>query len=374
MTPRRLAFITSTRSDYAKQQPYIRFFAGKMPLDVFVTSMHLNPQLGLGKTAIEGDWRLYKNVSLTWDVSFPHKQPLARQLAHLVQAVSGFLQDKKIEFLFVHGDRLESLAGVLAASFLNIPVCQIEAGDLSGNIDEAYRHALTKLAQRFLVDDEPARQIVLKLGEDPRSIFVTGNTSLAQLPAADEQQQILDKYGLKAPFCVVLYHPQTGLSSSAQYAAAAQMVQTLNQCPGRLAVISPNNDPGYEEILQAYNAFNPAKTLFLKSLPCREFLAVLNHAVCLIGNSSSGFKEAPLLGVPSVNIGSRQSQRETGRQLPKLITVPNVDLLPQAVKQAFQLGAEPRKPVLGAAVNARFESIFTDDFFAAPLQKKFYSL
>lgn len=375
MKQRRLAFITSTRSDYAKQQPYMVFFAQQMPVSVFVTSMHLNPRVGLGRPAIEADWRGQPQVSLVWDESFAHQQPLSGQLSHLMGSVTRFLQNQKIDFLFVHGDRLEALAGALAASFLKIPVCQIEAGDLSGNIDEAYRHAITKLAQRFLVDDEPARQIVRQLGEDPHSIFITGNVSLWHLPGPEEQQHILQKYGLKEPFSIVLYHPQTNLSQAEQYACAARIVQTLNTLPGYYVVLAPNNDPGYEQILRAFDLFDKNKTVFLKSLPCREFLSLLNHSVCLIGNSSSGLKEAPLLGVASVNIGSRQFQREKGRRLERLIPVTDLSLLEAAVQKAVGLTSKNRPAGTDrAALQQRLTQIFTDEFFSPALQKIFYSL
>lgn len=365
----RLAFVTSCRSDWAKIRPYVAFFVQR-EYPVFIFSAANQTEDSEKNAFAAAD----KFPTVSWqqdiaDASLSQTEYVAR----LTGKIGRFLEENRVEFLFVHGDRPEALAAAAAGALSNIPVCQIEAGDVSGNIDESIRHAITKLSHRFLADDEEAKKLVLRLGEDPRSVFVTGASAITLLPPEDVRQAVLQKYNCLTPYAIVLYHPETRFSPTEQYDRACILVEELNKIPLSYLVISPNQDRGYEEVLRAYKLFSPEKARFFPSLPCEEYLSLLSCAVCLVGNSSSGFKDAPLLGTTTVNVGDRQYDRGRGRNFSSVLQAPAGTEIARLIHPLIQNGPRRRTPEQNArALTAVFERIFTDDFFQPPLQKHFY--
>ncbi len=367
----RIGFITSCRSDFTKIRPYIAFFVKRrIPVSVFVTSMHVNAQLGVAREELVSYFP--KGVHFCWDEAFPQQQPISA-LSHLVSAVGHFLQEEKIQFVFVHGDRMEAFAAATAAALLLRPICQIEAGDVSGNLDESFRHAITKLSHRFLVDNKTAKKRVLRLGERPDSIFITGSSSMALLPCAEEQYAQTKLYNLPTPYAIVLYHPQTGLSAKEQYRNIANLVRELNRLPIHYLVLPPNNDPGYPEILRAYRLFDQKKALMAPSLSGETYLTLLSQAICLIGNSSSAIKDAPALGVPSITLGTRQTNRVKGVYAPCYREVNSAREAADLVMDFHKKFIKKKKSTYSREKFEKIlERIFTPDFFKPDLQKCFY--
>lgn len=365
----RLAFITSCRSDWAKIRPYIDFFVRReYPVFIFSAAKQTEEPPKNACTAPNEFPTVLWEQDIA-DASLAQTEYVAR----LTGKIGRFLKENRVEFLFVHGDRPEALAAASAGALSNIPVCQIEAGDVSGNIDESIRHAITKLSHRFLVDDEEAKKLVLRLGEDPRSVFITGASAITQLPPENRRQAVLKKYNCHTPYAIVLYHPETRFSSAEQYDRAHELVEALNKLPLSYIVIAPNQDCGYKEILRAYQQFSPEKSRFFSSLPCEEYLSLLSGAVCLVGNSSSGFKDAPLLGTITVNIGDRQYDRGRGRNFSSVLQAPTAKEIAQLIRPLIQSAPRSRTPEQNArALSAAFERIFTDGFFQPSLQKHFY--
>ena len=366
-----VAFITSCRSDFAKLRPYISYFVKhRCPVSIFVTSMHVNSQLGMTREEMISYFP--QGVRFCWDESFPQQQPLSA-MAHLLTSIDNFFTQEKIKFVFVHGDRMEAFAAASTAAIRLLPICQIEAGDVSGNIDESFRHAITKLSHRFLVDSEVAKRRVLRLGEDPHSVFVTGSSAISLLPHKKRQKELLRSYHLPAKYAILLCHPETGFSSREQYDHIAQLVRALNQLPLNFLVLPPNNDPGYTEILRAYQLLNAQQTLMLPSLSCETYLTLLNQAVCLVGNSSSSIKDAPALGIPSIMLGSRQQNRAKGIRAPYYKVVQNAA---EAAKWVdfFRTHSPKRMRQVVTAKNfeKKLEHIFTPEFFRPNIQKSFY--
>jgi len=366
----RIGFVTGNRSDFAKIRPYLCFFVQRAPTFVFATSMHTEQGFSHPSKLLQG---IPTGAVISYaDVN---RDSLAQEMSGLVSKIADFLTQNKISFLFVHGDRVEALAAATAGACCRIPVCHIEAGDESGNIDETFRHAITKLSNRFLVDDELSRQIVLSLGEEPHSIHIVGNATLSALPNPARQKAILKQYGLIGKkYILVLYHPETDLSAARQYHRALQLVSMLQNCPTELLVIDPNNDAGAEQIKRAYQKFTQPTQRIFHSFSLEEYLTLLQHAVCLVGNSSSGVKEAPLLQVPSINIGSRQQNRAKGRNYTLFHSVATAkEALPliQKLYAAAQSAphAKTQKPF---NFQQRLKQIFTADFFCPDLQKEFH--
>lgn len=226
-------------------------------------------------------------------------------------------------------DRFETMATAIAASYMNIPLAHIQGGEVTGNIDEKVRHAITKLADYHFVASEGAYKRVINLGEEPESVFNTGCPSidLAQEVKIDPsfQEDPLVKYGgvgaelnVSEDYIVVMQHPVTNEHEESR----KHIAETL-EAIGRLGVPAfwfwPNVDAGSDGTskgIRSYREKNKTNHIhFFKNMEPTDFLRLLANAKCLIGNSSVGIRECAYLGVPVVNIGTRQNRRDRGNNI-----------------------------------------------------------
>jgi UDP-hydrolysing UDP-N-acetyl-D-glucosamine 2-epimerase len=223
-------------------------------------------------------------------------------------------------------DRYETLATAVAASYMNIPLVHVQGGEVTGSIDEKVRHAVTKLADVHLVSTEKAKERVIKMGEDPRTVMVTGCPSidLAAEVLADPKfdGDIFERYGgvgarldLSDGYLVAMQHSVTTEYDEARQQIAETLYAT--QSIG-LPVLWfwPNVDAGSDGTSKGIRMFReqekPARMHFFRNMEPKDFLRLLLGARCLVGNSSVGIRECAYMGVPVVNIGGRQAGRERG--------------------------------------------------------------
>jgi UDP-hydrolysing UDP-N-acetyl-D-glucosamine 2-epimerase len=226
-------------------------------------------------------------------------------------------------------DRYETLATAVAAAYMNIPLVHVQGGEVTGSIDEKVRHAVTKLANLHLVSTKLARERVIKLGEAPDSVVVTGCPSIdiaaevAARPGLDFDP--FERYGGVGPredlskgFLVVMQHPVT-----TEYEEARQQVdETLYAVKdSSLPVLWfwPNVDAGSDGTSKGIRVFrekeHPANFHFFRNMLPEDFLRLLCQSTAIVGNSSVAIRECSYLAVPAVNIGSRQTGRERGRNV-----------------------------------------------------------
>jgi len=226
-------------------------------------------------------------------------------------------------------DRYETLANAVAASYMNIPVVHVQGGEVTGSIDEKVRHAVTKLSNIHLVSTEGARARVIRLGEEPASVILTGCPSIdiaaevAASPAMDFDPFV--KYGgvgargdLSNGYLVVMQHPVTTEYEEARH----QVDETLYAVKDAgLPVLWfwPNVDAGSDGTSKGIRVFRekekPEHFHFFRNMFPEDFLRLLCGATAIVGNSSVAIRECSFLGVPAVNIGSRQQGRERGRNV-----------------------------------------------------------
>jgi len=226
-------------------------------------------------------------------------------------------------------DRYETLATAVAASYMNIPVVHVQGGEVTGSIDEKVRHAVTKLANLHLVSTQLAAERVRRLGEEPDSIFVTGCPSIdiaaevAARPAMDFDPFV--KYGGVGPttdlsrgYVVVMQHPVT-----TEYEEARQQVDETLYAVKNFGVpvlwFWPNVDAGSDGTSKGIRVFrekeDPPNFHLFRNMSPEDFLRLLCGATAIVGNSSVAIRECSYLGVPAVNIGSRQLGRERGQNV-----------------------------------------------------------
>jgi UDP-hydrolysing UDP-N-acetyl-D-glucosamine 2-epimerase len=240
--------------------------------------------------------------------------------------LSSVFENLRPDAVVTVADRYETLATAVAASYMNIPVVHVQGGEVTGSIDEKVRHAVTKLSNLHFVSSQKARERVIKMGEEPETVHVTGCPSIdlaAEVTASPKVDfGIFDKYGGVGPrldlsdgYVVAMQHPVTTEYDEAR----RQIVETLHatQAVGLPTLwFWPNVDAGSDGTSKGIRVFReqekPARMHFFRNMEPTDFLRLLHGARCLVGNSSVGIRECAFLGVPVVNIGSRQAGRERG--------------------------------------------------------------
>jgi UDP-hydrolysing UDP-N-acetyl-D-glucosamine 2-epimerase len=234
--------------------------------------------------------------------------------------------DLRPDAVITIADRYETIATSIAAAYMNIPLIHIQGGEVTGSIDEKVRHANTKLADIHLVSSVHAQERVARLGEDLDRIFVTGCPSIdlarRAIETAGEVESLFERYGgvgrrfdLANGYVVVLQHPVT-----TEYEQSRLQIEETLHAIAALDLPTlwfwPNVDAGSDGTSKGIRSFrernNLPKVHFFKNLPPEDFIRLLNGSLCIIGNSSVAIRECAWLGVPAINIGSRQSGRDRG--------------------------------------------------------------
>lgn len=226
-------------------------------------------------------------------------------------------------------DRFETIATSIAASYQNIPLAHIQGGEVTGNIDEKVRHANTKLADLHLVASADARARVLRMGENEEFVVNTG------CPSMDLARQVLEEHNpsfnpfenyegvgnisaWQKGYIVVMQHPVT-----TEFEKSREHILSTLEAVDELGVPTfwfwPNVDAGADGISKGIRHFretvNPENIYFYKNMQPCDFLRLLKGCKCLVGNSSVGIRESSFLGVPVVNIGTRQHGRQRGKNV-----------------------------------------------------------
>lgn len=256
-------------------------------------------------------------------------------------------------------DRYETLATAVAASYMNIPVVHVQGGEVTGSIDEKVRHAVTKLSNLHLVSTVLAAERVRRLGEESDTVVVTGCPSIdiaaevAARPALDFDP--FHKYGgvgpkadLSSGYLVVLQHPVT----TEYEAARLQVEETLyavREFDLPVLWFWPNVDAGSDGTSKGIRVFRESEPsgnlhLFRNMFP-EDFLRLLCGATAIVGNSSVAIRECSYLGVPAVNIGTRQQGRERGRNV--LDVGHDRAAIAQAIHEHIRRGPAPSDPLYG---------------------------
>lgn len=266
----------------------------------------------------------------------------------------------KPDLVVTIADRYETIATAIAASYMNIPLVHIQGGEITGTIDEKVRHAVTKLSDIHLVSTKKAAENVIRMGENPDSVFITGCPSIdlaanvLKNPAIDFDP--FEKYkGVGSTFdvrdrdyLVVMQHPVTTEYDRAR----AQILETLHAVKeiGLPAFwFWPNVDAGSDGTSKGIRMFRenerPDNIHFFKNMESEDFLRLVYNSRCIVGNSSVGIRETSFLGVPSVNIGTREAGRERGRNV--LDADYNRFQIQETIRKQVANGRYPSDPLYG---------------------------
>ncbi|HEB9350877.1 TPA: UDP-N-acetylglucosamine 2-epimerase (hydrolyzing) [Campylobacter coli] len=305
---KKIVFVSGTRADFSKIKSLMMKVenSNEFELFIFATGMHMSKKFG--STYIEIEKCGFKNIYKY--INHDKYYQTDKALASTIDGFSKFIHEVEPDLIVVHGDRIEPLAAAAVGSLNNILVAHIEGGELSGTIDESLRHAISKLAHIHLVNDEIAKKRLIQMGEDEKSIFIIGSPDLELLNNNISLNEAKKYYNINFEnYAIAMFHPVTTEINSL-YKQSEEFVNALIKSEKNYIIIYPNNDLGFELILQNYEKLkNNDKFKIFPSLRFEYFISLLKNADFIIGNSSCILKEALYLGTNGILVGTRQDGR-----------------------------------------------------------------
>jgi UDP-hydrolysing UDP-N-acetyl-D-glucosamine 2-epimerase len=253
---------------------------------------------------------------------------MAKSTGLSIIETSTFLEQNKPDLVIVIADRFENLSVAIASSYLNIPLVHIQGGEVTGSIDEKVRHAITKLSDIHFVSTQRAKNFLIKMGEQKMNVYLTGCPSV---DIAFQNQKKLPKNFFKVnigvgntpkidePYIVVSQHPVTTKFFDSKY-QIQQTIEAIKKIKNmKIVWLWPNVDAGSDIISKHLRILREKDQLvnlsLFKNFSPEDYIKLIYNSKCLVGNSSSGIRECSFLGIPVVNIGSRQNLREQGNNV-----------------------------------------------------------
>lgn len=314
---RKIAVFTGTRAEYGLLSPLILGIQNSSAeLQLYVGGMHMSPEFGLTVQQIESDgFKPTEKLEFLLSSSTPVGISKSMGLAQMTAAEC--IARHQPDIIVILGDRFEALAIAQAAMIAQVPIAHIHGGEkTAGAMDDAFRHAISKMSHIHFTATEDYRRRVIQLGEQPTSVFNVGAPGLdsiihEKLLTKEELSSELS-FDFTKDYILVTYHPVT-LRQDGGLAAIENLLVALSCLENTNIVITyPNADTFGRDIIQRideYSVSQKGNVYLTKSFGHKRYLSALKHAKVVVGNSSSGIIEAPSLNTATVNIGDRQLGR-----------------------------------------------------------------
>ncbi|KAM4809319.1 bifunctional UDP-N-acetylglucosamine 2-epimerase/N-acetylmannosamine kinase isoform 3-T3 [Rhinophrynus dorsalis] len=377
----RVCVATCNRADYSKLAPImfgIKEESDLFELSVVVIGSHLIDDYGNTYRMIEQD-DFDIQARLHTIVRGEDEAAMVESVGLALVKLPDVLNRLKPDIIVVHGDRFDALALATTAALMNIRILHIEGGEVSGTIDDSIRHSITKLAHYHVCCTRSAEQHLIAMCEDHDRILLAGCPSYDKLLNVKNKDYMgvirtwLGDDVKSGEYIVALQHPVTTdiKHSIKMFEFTLDALLSFNK---RTLILFPNIDAGSKEmvrVMRKKGVEHHQNFRAVKHVPFEQFIQLVAHAGCMIGNSSCGVREAGAFGTPVINLGTRQTGRETGENV---LHVRDADTQNKIV-HALQLQFGKRYPCSkiygdGNAV-PRIVKFLKSLSLAEPLQKKF---
>jgi UDP-hydrolysing UDP-N-acetyl-D-glucosamine 2-epimerase len=308
--------VSGGRADYGLLLPVLRMLRDdpRFDLQLVLTGQHLG---GANATAARVRADGFE-LSAEIDIALGSDDPVAvtKSAARALDGMADALARLKPDIVLVLGDRYEIAVAAIAATIARLPIAHIAGGDVTqGAFDDAFRHSISKMSHLHFVTNEDSARRLRQLGEQPERIHVTGSPGLDLIRSTPvpPREAFFASVGLapKAVNLVVTFHPETLAAATVEH--LEELLTALDQLGPDVATLftGSNADPEARQIearVAAFVAGRPSRQL-VGSLGAERYFAALTYMDAVVGNSSSGLYEAPSFGIPTVNIGDRQTGR-----------------------------------------------------------------
>ena len=325
---RKVCVVISSRGNYGSIKSVMQAIKehSELKLQLIISGAALLERFGNAVDYIENDgFKPDALIPISVEGGSPLTMAKTTGLGIIEMATS--LQDLKPDIVLTVGDRYETMATAISASYMNIPLAQTMCGEISGTLDEHIRHAITKLAHIHFPASKNAAQRITRMGEDPKHVFMVGCPRIDLVLRAikddgvdlSQFKGVGGEFGLDSPFLLVSQHPVT-----TEYGQARKQIEetlvALNELEMPTIMLWPNPDAGSNDIAKGIRTFREKNStydwlqLFI-NLPPEVYSVLMDKCACMIGNSSSALREGAFVGVPAVNIGTRQMERQRGKNV-----------------------------------------------------------
>ncbi len=333
MTLKKICIVVFSRANYGSIKSLIKEVDKDNSFDLTIVaggSAILSKFGGVAQIIKKDGFKVAQEIFFVVEGETPETMVKSTSIA--MMELSSFFKKNKPDLIFTVGDRYETMATVLSSVYMNIPVAHTMGGEVSGTIDESIRHAVTKFSHLHFPASKKAAQYILKMGENKKNIFKVGcprmdvikenlkkKINISELQKKIFNEGVGEKFDLKKEdFIVVMQHPVT-----TEYSNAGRQIRNTLEATSKLKIKKiffwPNVDAGSEQISQQIRTWRELRKdknfFFIKNLETKYFYNLLNLSKCLVGNSSAGIRDAGFLGLPVVNIGTRQKGREHGKNV-----------------------------------------------------------
>lgn len=310
---RKVFVLVERRADYSRYKPILEKLKADPFFEIYLVVT------GICLLDIHGkDINYIKNDGFTINATIPmfvegnedSGAEMVRSMARVMLGVVDELEKAKPDVVLSGFDIGGNFAVTIAAAHMNIPVFHIQGGEVTGSIDESIRHAMSKFSHIHLPATELSKDRLIRMGENPDSIHVVGCPSidvLVQTPYIDPK--IIEKefnLDFSKPIVLMIQHPVTTEAKSS-YDQIKETVNAIKELGIQCVTLLPNNDAGHSKIIEYIKS---SGLRWIPSLPTDKFVNLYRNVWALVGNSSSGIHETPTLKIPTVNIGTRQQDRE----------------------------------------------------------------
>ena len=325
---RKVCVVVGSRANYSSIKSVMRAVRAhpELTLQLIVGASALLDRFGSVVDVIESDG-FVADAKVTMIVEGETPGTMAKSTGLGLLELPTIFEMLKPDVVVSVGDRFETMATAVAASYMNIPIAHTMGGEISGTIDESIRHAVTKLSHVHFPANRQAAERIVRMGEWPDAVHVVGCPRIdlvAEIVTSDGRlgsPDWLEREGagalitLDEPFLLVSQHPVTTEYGKGE----AQIVETLmalDELKMPTIMLWPNADAGSEDVARGMRKFRethrPSYVRFYKNFPVETYVRLMLACSCAVGNSSAPLREGAFIGVPTVNIGTRQTGRDRG--------------------------------------------------------------
>jgi len=331
MIKKKICVVINNRANYARIKSVLIAIKknNKLELQIVLGSSAILNRYGAVSNIIKKDGFKINQIVYTL-VEGENLLTMSKSTGLSIIEFSTAFDQLKPDIVLVVADRYETLAAGIAASYMNIVLAHTQGGEVTGSIDESVRHATTKLAHIHFPASLNAKKNIIKMGENPKKVYLVGCPSLdlikkKQLDINKKFIKKYSKYGVgelkidfNKPYIVILQHPVTTEYEHIKK-NIEQTIKAALKIKQQIVWLWPNVDAGSDivskSIRRAREELKPKNIRWQKNYNPEDYLKLIYNSSCLVGNSSSAIREGAFLGIPAVNIGNRQHNREHGKNI-----------------------------------------------------------
>ncbi|MBI3628007.1 MAG: UDP-N-acetylglucosamine 2-epimerase (hydrolyzing) [Candidatus Rokubacteria bacterium] len=355
---RKVCVVVASRASYARIKSVLTAAQGHpdLQLQLVVSASALLHRFGKVVDVIQRDG-FPVEATVYNIVEGENPTTMAKSTGLAISELATIFENMRPDVVLTVADRFETLGTAVATSYMNIPLAHTQGGEVTGSIDESVRHAVTKLAHVHFPATKLSSERLTRMGEDPATVFLTGCPSIDAIANLDLSlpDDLFVRYGgvgaqldPREPYIVVMQHPVT-----TEYGQGLAQVNETLAAVAELKMptvwLWPNVDAGSDDVAKGLRMFreryNPTHIQFFRNFSVEDYARVIDNCACLVGNSSSAIREGSFLGVPAVNVGTRQQGRERGENVVD-VAYSSEEIL-KAIRAQIAHGRHPRNHLYG---------------------------